>query len=67
MNTQEQIEARLKRLAGMPEAQKAALKAFNQAQEWDFQCWNCRGKVTRKLADMHGPCPHCHVELSKRG
>lgn len=61
------IEGKLTRMLGMPADQKAALKAHNEAQEWDIQCWNCRGKVTRKLADLHGPCPHCGVELSKKG
>ena len=50
----------------MPEEQKKALKTFNDKQEWTFQCWNCRKSVTRKLEDMHGPCPHCGKELSKR-
>lgn len=51
---------------GMSEEQRKRLAEFNAAQEWTIQCWNCRGKVTRKLPDMHGPCPHCGKELSKR-
>lgn len=50
----------------MPEEQRKALKAFNDKQEWTVQCWNCRKPVTGLLKDLHGPCPHCGKELSKR-
>lgn len=59
-------ESRLRRLEGMSEEQKKVLREFNSKQDWTIQCWNCRGFVTRKLTDLHGPCPHCSVELSKR-
>lgn len=52
---------------GMTPEQKKRLADYNQAQEWTVQCWNCRNPVTRKLSDLHGPCPHCGKELSKRG
>lgn len=52
---------------GMSEEQRKVLTEFNQKQEWTVQCWNCRNPVTRKLSDLHGPCPHCGKELSKRG
>lgn len=66
MSDQKAREAKLQREAGMSEEQKRVLREFNTKQDWTIQCWNCRGFVTRKLADLHGPCPHCGVELSKR-
>jgi Zn finger protein HypA/HybF involved in hydrogenase expression len=67
MDDQKYREAKLTRMQGMPEDQRKALKEFNAKQEWTVQCWNCRGSVTRALKDLSGPCPHCGVELSKKG
>ena len=66
MSDQKYREAKLTRELGMSQEQKEALAAFNHEQEWTIQCWNCRKPVTRKLSALHGPCPHCGVELSKR-
>ena len=66
MSDQKYREAKLTRELGMPADQREALKKFNSEQEWTVQCWNCRKTVTRTLNMLHGPCPHCGVELSKR-
>lgn len=60
------VEAGIRRRLGMSTEQRKVLAAFNATQLWMVQCWNCRGRVERKLDDLHGPCPHCGAELSRR-